>query len=86
MKKSLSREEARKKIDNFFRRNELLKSGEIKKIKRLAMKYKIKLGKLRARFCKKCYTDLRSAKIRITNDHKIATCEKCGFVNKIRIS
>ena len=84
MKRSSSRSEAKKKIDNFFEREEF-NSIEVKKIKRLAMKYKIRLGDYRKRFCKTCYSNLKGSKRRVTKTHLILTCLKCGENNKFRM-
>lgn len=81
--KKLTRTEAQEKIDDFFR-SQSFTANEVKKIKRLAMKYNIKLGAFRRLFCKKCLSQLRG-KIRITKTYKIIDCEKCGFRNKFRL-
>ena len=83
--KKLSKTEAKKKIGEFFKK-EKLRVNDVKKIRRLAMHHSIKLGRLRARFCKKCLTDLKSGKVRLTKTHKIIECVNCGFRNKIRTS
>ena len=82
MKKKLSGDEVKEKIDAFFRQTEELDPKYVKKIKRLAMKYNIKLGKYRRKFCKKCYADLRGGKVRITKTHKSVECKRCGFSNR----
>ena len=84
MKKTISKTEAKKKIDNFFSRKEF-KPEEVKKIKRLAMKYKIRLGNYRKLFCKKCYSQLYG-KFRVSKINKSIKCGRCGFMNKHRIS
>lgn len=82
--KKLTKIEAQEKIKDFF---ETAKHSEIetKKIKKLAMHYNIKLGKLRKRFCKKCYSSLDNASVRIRNKTKIAKCKKCGHVSRWKI-
>ena len=84
MKNKLIKQEAQEKIDDFFSTKDELSPKYVKKIKRLAMRYNIKLGKYRRRFCKKCYSDLKYnvRKIRITKTHKIVECRKCGYINK----
>ena len=52
MKKMLSKLDAQEKVDEFFQRSSF-RAEEARKIKRLAMKYNIKLGRHRKRFCKK---------------------------------
>jgi RNase P subunit RPR2 len=84
MIKKLSRKEALEKIDNFFRQTEL-HPNDVKKIKRLAMKYNLKLGKYRRRFCKKCLNDLRSGRIRVTKCYKTVVCGVCWERNRWKI-
>ena len=84
MKSYLSRTEAKKKIDSFFTEKNF-SAEEAKKIKRLAMKYNIKLGTYKRQFCKKCFLKLKG-KIRITKTSKIIVCDNCGFVNRVRLS
>ena len=81
----LSKTEVKKKIENYFSRNKIA-SKETRKIKKLAMKHRIRLGEYRKRFCKKCYADLRDARVRVTKNSKIVNCSSCGFVNRFRIS
>ena len=76
MKKEISRAEAEKKIKVFFERDKL-DSKEVRKIKRLAMTYNIKLGRYRKRFCKKCFSDLKDGKVRIKNGFKTVECPGC---------
>ena len=84
MKKRISKTEAKNKIDEFFEKDRF-QPEEVKKIKRLGMKFKIRLGDYRRRFCKKCFSDLKEGKIRIDKNYKIIEC-KCGYKNKIKIS
>ena len=83
MKKVLSKTEAHEKINEFFSKDEF-DSDEIRKIKKIAMAYKIKIGKYRRRFCKKCFSQLRG-KIKISKEFKSVKCEKCGFLNRFRM-
>jgi RNase P subunit RPR2 len=83
VKKKLSRKEAREEIDELFCRQEF-SSEDVKKVKRLAMKYKIKLKFERKKFCKRCLSKLRG-KIRVSRVYKSVECEKCGFINKFRM-
>ncbi|PXY71333.1 hypothetical protein CXX78_01650 [Candidatus Parvarchaeota archaeon] len=84
MKKKFSKKEALEKINDFFERDDL-DSKEIRKITKLCMKFNIKLGKYRQKFCKKCFENLSNSMIRITKTYKIIKCSKCGYGNKIRI-
>lgn len=83
MKGKLSRAEAQEKINIFFSKSDF-QPEELRKIKRLAMKFKIKLGDKRKLFCKKCLNKLRG-KIRVSKTHKSVECEKCGFGNKFKL-
>lgn len=60
---------------------------EIKKAKKLAMSKNIKLGILRKKFCKKCYTiySAKTAEIRIKKPHKIIKCKNCGYVSRFKL-
>ena len=88
MKKQLLKEEIREKIDHFFSQEKELDSKDIKKIKILAMRFNIKLGKHRRRFCKRCCADLnyKSRKIRVTKAQKSVACEKCRIINRWKLN
>lgn len=79
--KKLSKTEARKRIDNFFAQDNFDKEG-VRKIKNMAMEFNIRLGKNRMRFCKKCYSNLKDGKTRLTKTHRTTVCPDCGFNNK----
>lgn len=81
--RNLSRTKAKERIDEFFQCSSF-SADEVKKIKRLVMKYNIKLGSYRRLFCKKCLSELRG-KIRIKKTHKMVICEKCKYGNKFRL-
>ena len=83
MKLLLSKPEAKERIDSFFSGNNF-SSAETKKIRRMAMKHKIKLKNYRKLFCKKCLSKLKG-KTRISRTHKTIECQSCGFRNKFRI-
>lgn len=80
MKKTLSKTEAEKQIEEFFHHIKEKKPQEIKKMQRLAMSYKIKLGERKKTFCKKCLHPYIEPSIRIKNDRITLTCENCGKV------
>jgi RNase P subunit RPR2 len=83
MKNRESKTEIRKKIDYFFgKRN--FKPEDLKKIKRLAMKYKIRLGEHRKKFCKKCLAKLKG-KTRVGRVFKTVECENCGYRNRFSL-
>ena len=77
--KKLSKTEAEKEIKEFFENIENKTQKEIKEIKKLAMRYNIKLGGLRKKFCKKCYSPKLKV-IGVKNKIKRVLCENCGNV------
>ena len=78
----LSKKEAEEKIRRFFEnKNE---QEAIKKIKKLAMHFNIKLRGYRKRFCRNCYSSLENTG-RIKNKMKIVKCKNCGYVNRWKI-
>ena len=83
MKTKLSKTEARIKIDNFFKQSDLDKE-QLRKIRRLAMKFNIKLREHKKTFCKACKSPLKG-QIRLTKTHKTITCNACNFRNKFKI-
>ena len=83
MKISLSKTQAKDKIDAFFERKSFTKE-EMKKIKRLAMKFKIRLKGKRRLFCKRCLSQL-TGKIKVNKTHKTIECYNCKFKNKIKL-
>jgi len=84
MKTKLSKTEARTKIDDFFKQ-ETLDKEKLRKIRRLAMKFKIPLKEKRKRFCKKCKSQLNGS-VRITKTHKTIICKECSFRNKFKLN
>ena len=84
MNTKLSRTEVQNKINSFFEKSDF-KPEQLKKIKRLAMKFNIKLGDKRKFFCKSCLHPL-AGKISVSKTHKTIECKFCGYKNKIRIS
>ena len=81
MKTKITKQEAKKKIEEFFER-ENFTAEEVKKIKRLAMKFNIKLGNKKKKFCRKCLSKLKG-KTRVTKIYKTIECEKCGQLNRL---
>ncbi len=79
----ISKSEAKEKINLFFRM-ESFTPEEVKKIKKLAMKFNIKLGNCRKMFCKGCYSMLKG-RLRVDKGWKSVKCESCGFLNRHRI-
>lgn len=83
MKTSLSRVEAQEKIQDFFKQCNFAPK-QLKKIKRLAMKFHIPLKTYKKLFCKKCLKPLKG-KTRITKTHKSIECNSCGYKNRWKI-
>ena len=81
--KEISKTEAKKIIEEFFQR-ENFSAEEVRKIKKLAMKFNIKLGEQRKKFCKKCLY-LLNGRTRVANGSKRVICANCGFVNRFRL-
>lgn len=85
----LSKNEIEKEIEKFFKPNSIKKktSKEAKKIKKLAMRYNIKLGTKRKLFCKKCHVffNVKNSKTRIKKGKKIIRCLKCKEVSRWKI-
>ena len=87
-KQNISKQEAKKEIEEFFKDKENKKPKEIKKIKKLAMSFNIPLKEKRKLFCKKCFSvfNSKNSKIKIKNKIKSVTCQSCGYVSRWRIN
>jgi RNase P subunit RPR2 len=83
MKENISKQKAQKEIENFIKKEHFSKD-ELKKIKKIARRGKVKLKELRKRYCKKCESILKG-KLRIKNQHKITECSRCKYKNKEKI-
>ena len=85
MKKTLSKTEAKKQVEEFFLDVKNKTSKQIKKIKRFAMAYNISLKEKRKLFCKKCLEPYKNPKIRIKNRMKKVTCENCNYISRWKL-
>ena len=87
MKTELTKQEAEKKIEEFFSNLSGKKPEQIKKIKRLAMHYHISLHDYKKSYCKKCFSVFNSgnSEIRIKKGTKSLKCKKCGEVMRCRL-
>ena len=87
--KKLGKKQAEKTIKDFFENIESKKpkAEEVRKMKRLAMHYNIKLGILRKKFCKKCFSvfNAKNSQTRIKNKIKIVRCLNCGKISRWKI-
>ena len=83
----LSKVEAKEEIEKFFEKINSKKPKEVKKIKRLAMRYSIKLGNKRKLFCKKCFSpfDAKNSEVRIRKGKKTIKCKKCDVISRWKI-
>ncbi|PIO08368.1 hypothetical protein COU59_01975 [Candidatus Pacearchaeota archaeon CG10_big_fil_rev_8_21_14_0_10_34_12] len=75
--KKISKSQAEEEINEFFSHLENKTSKDMKKIKKLAMKHKIKLGDKKKLFCKKCLNPYKDPSIRIKNDMISIVCDSC---------
>ncbi len=85
MKKKISKTEAKEQIENFFENINEKSPKEIKKIKRLAMKYNISLKEKRKLFCKNCLSPHKNPSIRIKNGFIRINCGNCDYTSKWKI-
>jgi RNase P subunit RPR2 len=85
MKKKISKIEAIKEIEEFFSEIKDKTPKEIKKIKRLAMRYKIPLKEKRKQFCKKCLSPYINPKVRIKKGIKTVECKNCSYISRYKI-
>ncbi|MBU1136589.1 MAG: hypothetical protein ABIG37_01530 [Nanoarchaeota archaeon] len=84
MKNKLTKKEVEKKIEDFFINIKNKKPEQIKKIKRLAMHYKIKLKDKKKMFCKKCYSNkLKTESIK--KCMKKVRCCGCGKIIRWKV-
>lgn len=87
MKNKISKTEAKEKIEEFFKDIRNKNPKEIRKIKRLAMKFKIPLKEKRKLFCGSCFESyVGNEKVRIKNGLKTIECKNCGKVSRWKIS
>ena len=84
MIKNLSKTEAKKIIEKFFKNIKDKNPKEVKKIKRFAMRYNILLKEKRKLFCKKCYVvfNAKNSETRIKKGKKIIRCLNCKNINR----
>ena len=87
MTKKLSKTESKEEIEEFFKPENLDKKTpkEVKKIKRIAMKYNLPLKEKRKLFCKKCFMPHVDSRIRIKNGIITITCSNCSYKNRWKV-
>jgi RNase P subunit RPR2 len=84
MKIKLSKTKAKTEIDAFFQKKSF-SAGEVRKIKKIAMKFNIKLKDYKKKFCKKCLSKLEG-KTRAGKIYKTVECAICGYRNKFKMA
>lgn len=82
MKKEVSRTEATEKIKEFFKGKH--DKEEVRKMKRLAMSYRIRLKDERKKFCQKCFS-MNLKVLGMKSRIKRVKCEDCGNVMRWKI-
>ena len=85
MKSDLTKQEINEHIKNVFSKQSSAK--EIKSAKKLAMKKRIKLGEIKKKFCKNCYSifNSKNSEIRIKNGLKVIRCKECKQVSRYKL-
>ena len=84
MKTTLTKKQAEEKIEGFFKNIKNKNKEQIRKIKRLAMHYKIRLKEKRKKFCQKCFsTKLKT--VRIKNKVKTVKCQECEEIYRFKV-
>ncbi|HIH32297.1 TPA: ribonuclease P [Candidatus Woesearchaeota archaeon] len=73
-----------------FKDNKELSSRYVQMVRKIAMKYKVRLNKdQKMSFCKNCNSYLMkgtNSTVRIHNKMIVLRCNKCGFVRKFGLS
>ncbi|MBU3913377.1 MAG: hypothetical protein KKE50_04770 [Nanoarchaeota archaeon] len=71
----MNKKQAEEKINEFFEKKH--DKEEVRKIKKVAMKYRIKLKDSRKKFCSKCFSmNLKFRKVK--SNIKTVECSECG--------
>ena len=81
----LNRTEAKERVSKFFESIKSKNKEEVKKIKKLAMHNKIRLGKLKMLFCKHCFSTRLTVR-RIKKGYKILECRDCKKSIKFKLA
>ena len=85
MKSKFSKSEAEAKIKDFFSHIKHKTPEEIRKIKKLAMSRKIKLGDKRKLFCKKCLAPFVKSSISIKKGFLTIECNNCNYKSRWKL-
>ena len=83
--RSLSKKEAEEFIKKSFEEN--LSKESLKNLKLLAMSKNIKIGGMKKRYCKKCYSlfTTKNSEIRIKKPYKKIKCKNCGYIARYKL-
>ena len=84
MKSKLTKSQAEAKIGEFFESIKDKEKEQVRKIKRLAMHYKIRLGEKRKTFCQKCFS-VNLKTLGIKNNVKRVKCLECGKIYRWKL-
>jgi len=85
MKKATSKADTKKQIQEFFKNIKDKSPKDVKKIKKLAMSYKIPLKDYRKLFCKKCLHPYTNPSIRVKSGLIRINCGECGYTSRWKI-
>jgi len=85
MKKTTSKTEAKKQIEEFFENIKNKSPKDVKKMKKFAMSYKIPLKEKRKLFCQKCLNPHKNPSIRVKNGLIRINCGECGYTSRWKI-
>ncbi|OGJ20947.1 hypothetical protein A3K73_07340 [Candidatus Pacearchaeota archaeon RBG_13_36_9] len=80
----LNKNEAKERIEDFFKDIKDKSPEAVRKMKKIAMHYNIKLGEKRKKFCKKCYSVNLKVKS-VKNKVKTVKCSNCGSLMRWKI-
>lgn len=85
MKPKITKTQAKDEIEKFFNMLNLKDGEDVRKIKRLAMKFNIPLDKYKKDFCKKCLLPYKTPRIRINGGMKSVTCNNCNNTSRWKL-
>jgi len=78
----MNKKQAEEKINEFFK--EKHNKEEVRKIKKISMRYRIKLKDLRKKFCSKCFSMKLKFK-KVKGNRKTVECLECGNLMRWKI-
>ena len=79
----LTKKQAEEKINVFFEKKH--SKEEVRKIKKISMRYRIKLKEFRKKFCSKCFSmNLKFKKVK--KNIKTVECSECGNLMRLKLA